>query len=190
MTLPIAFLLSYFFVFKEDEMPGKMNSKVEADRILVLERVFDAPRGLVFKMFKEADQLKHWWGPRGWEVPVCKVDFREGGTWHYCMKCADKSQGEFYGMEAWGKAVYGPISEPESIVYRDYFSDANGGDNKDLPSALVTTKFIEMDGGKTKIVSSSEYAKAEELKTVMDMGVLPGITETWDRLEERLASLS
>ncbi|GAA0134512.1 hypothetical protein YSY43_13520 [Paenibacillus sp. YSY-4.3] len=47
----------------------------------------DAPRDLVFQMFKEAEHLKRWWGPKGWEI--CNVDFRPGGVRHYCMKCVD-----------------------------------------------------------------------------------------------------
>ncbi len=103
-----------------------MLSRVEDERVLVLERVFDALRELVFKMFKEPEHLKHWWGPRGWELPVCSVDFRPGGVWHYCMKCVDRNQGQFYGMESWGKGIYKEISEPERISYTDYFSDAEG----------------------------------------------------------------
>lgn len=162
-----------------------MVSRVEGDRVLVLERVFDAPRELVFKMFKEAEHLKHWWGPRGWEIPVCNVDFRPGGVWHYCMKCEDPNQGQFYGMESWGKAVYKEIVEGEKIVYVDYFSDAEGNVNAEMPSTEVTLEFVD-EAGKTKLVNRGEYASAEALKTVMDMGMLQGITETWDRLEERL----
>lgn len=51
-------------------------SKVVDDNTLVLERVFQAPRELVFKAFSEAEHLKHWWGPKGWTLPVCNVDFR------------------------------------------------------------------------------------------------------------------
>ncbi|WP_372631777.1 SRPBCC domain-containing protein [Cohnella sp.] len=162
-----------------------MVSRVENEKVLVLERVFDAPRELVFAMFKEADHLKHWWGPKGWELPVCSIDFRPGGVWHYCMKCADESQGDFYGMESWGKGVYKEIIEPEKIVYTDYFSDAEGNENPEMPATEVTMEFIDLDG-KTKLVSYSEYVSAESLKTVMDMGMLQGITETWDRLEARL----
>ncbi|MED4572652.1 SRPBCC domain-containing protein [Brevibacillus agri] len=162
-----------------------MVSRVEGDRVLVLERVFDAPRELVFQMFKESEHLKRWWGPRGWEVPVCHIDFRPEGVWHYCMKCADQSQGEYYGMESWGKGVYKEIDEPNKIVYVDYFSDAEGNVDESLPSTEVTLEFIDVDG-KTKLVNRAEYASAEALKTVMDMGMLQGITETWDRLEERL----
>ena len=162
-----------------------MVSRVENEKVLVLERVFDAPRELVFAMFKEADHLKHWWGPKGWELPVCNIDFRPGGVWHYCMKCADQSQGEYYGMESWGKGVYKEIIEPEKIVYTDYFSDAEGNENPEMPATEVTMEFIDL-GGKTKLVTSSEYVSAEALKSVTDMGMLEGITETWDRLEARL----
>ncbi|HZG57848.1 SRPBCC domain-containing protein [Paenibacillus sp.] len=162
-----------------------MVSRVENERVLVLERVFDAPRELVFQMFKEPEHLKVWWGPRGWELPVCRIDFRPGGVWHYCMKCVDPNQGQFYGMESWGKGVYKHIAEPATIAYTDYFSDAEGNENADMPSTDVTLEFVELDG-KTKLVNRGEYISPEALRTVMDMGMLQGITETWDRLEERL----
>jgi uncharacterized protein YndB with AHSA1/START domain len=165
-----------------------MVSRVENDRVLVLERVFDAPRDLVFQMFKEAEHLKRWWGPKGWEVPVCTIDFRPDGVWHYCMKCVDRNQGQFYGMESWGKGIYKEIVEPEKVVYNDYFSDAEGNINESLPATLITLEFIDL-GGKTKLVNRSEYVSAEALKTVMDMGMMQGITETWDRLGELLESL-
>lgn len=139
-----------------------MVSRVENDRVLVLERVFDAPQELVFKMFKEPEHLKHWWGPKGWELPVCNVDFQPGGVWHYCMKCVDQSQGEFYGMESWGKSVYKEIVEPKMIIHTDYFSDAEGTINEDMPSTEITTKLIDL-GGKTKLISRSEYVSAERL---------------------------
>lgn len=171
-------------------MPNdKMVSSVENDKVLVLERVFDAPRDLVFKMFKEPEHLRRWWGPRGWELPVCNVDLRPGGVWHYCMKCVDENQGEFYGMESWGKAVYKDIDEPERIAYTDYFSDAEGNENEAMPATEVTMAFTDL-GGETKLVSRSEYVSAEALKSVMDMGMLQGITETWDRLEERLGEVA
>jgi len=165
-----------------------MVSRVENDRVLVLERVFDAPRDLVFNMFKEPEHLKRWWGPKGWELPVCNIDFRPGGVWHYCMKCIDKNQGDFYGMESWGKGVYKEIVEPESIAYTDYFSDAEGNENADLPATEVAMEFVDLNG-KTKLISRSQYVSAEALKTVMDMGMLQGITETWDRLAESLNEL-
>jgi uncharacterized protein YndB with AHSA1/START domain len=165
---------------------SKMVHRVENERVLVLERVFNAPRDLVFKMFKEPEHVKHFWGPRGWEVPYCKIDFRPGGVWHYCMKCVDKKQEKFYGMEAWGKAVYKEIDEPTKFVYTDFFSDAQGNINDALPTTIITMELVALGGSTTKLVSRGEYVSAEALKTVMDMGMLQGITETWDRLEEHL----
>lgn len=168
-------------------MSNKMISKVEGQE-LFLERVFDAPRELVFKAFSEAEHLKHWWGPRGWTLTVCNVDFRPGGIWHYCMKCIDENQGDFYGYESWGKAVYREIVEAEKIVFVDYFSDAEGNEAEGMPSSQITMTFVEHEG-MTKLVSRGKYASAEALKTVLEMGMEQGITETWDRLAEHLQSI-
>lgn len=168
-------------------MSNQMVMKVEGQE-LILERVFNAPRELVFRAFTEAEHLKNWWGPRGWTVTVCTVDFRPGGIWHYCMKCMDKNQGDFYGYESWGKAVYREIVETEKIVYVDYFSDAEGNETEGMPSTLVTMTFEEYEG-KTKLVNRAQYASSEALKTVMEMGMEQGIRETWDRLAEHLQSI-
>lgn len=163
-------------------------STVENGNVLVLERVFNAPKNLVFQAFKEAKHLQRWWGPKGWELPVCNVDFRPEGVWHYCMKCVDPNQGDFYGMESWGKAVYKEIDEPNRIVYVDFFSDAEGNVNESLPSTEVTLTFIE-EGDRTKLVNRAVYASEESLQTVLNMGMLQGITETWGRLAELVESL-
>lgn len=168
-------------------MSKEMISRVEGQE-LILERIFDAPRELVFKAFTEAEHLKHWWGPRGWVLTVCKVDFRPGGIWHYCMKCMDENQGDFYGYESWGKGVYREIAEAEKIVYVDYFSDAEGKEAEGTPSTLITVIFAD-DEGRTKLVNRAQFESAEALKTVLDMGMLQGVTETWDRLAEHLQSL-
>lgn len=167
-------------------MTNKMITRVEG-QVIVLERVFNAPRELVFKVFSDGEHLKQWWGPRGWEVTVSNMDFRPGGQWHYCMKCLDQNQGDFYGMESWGKSVYQEIDEPEKIVYIDYFSDAEGNIAEGMPATTVTMTFEELDG-KTKLVNRGVYESAEALQSVIDMGMEEGITQTWDRLEEYLAS--
>ncbi|MDR9856389.1 SRPBCC domain-containing protein [Paenibacillus sp. VCA1] len=153
--------------------------------VLTVERVFDAPRELVFKAFSQAEHLKAWWGPRGWDVTVCNVDFREGGRWHYCMKCVDKNQGDFYGFESWGKAVYQEIVDGEKIVYIDYFSDAEGNEAEGMPAPVITLTFEEFEG-KTKFVNRAVYESAEALRKVIEMGMEQGFTETMDRLDEYL----
>lgn len=164
-----------------------MTHRVEGNGdILVLERVFDAPPSLVFEAFAKAEHLQRWWSP-GWSMPVCNLDFRPGGVWHYCMKCTDESS-EHYGVESWGRAVYVEIKEPELLVFIDSFSDADGNVVDTFPSTKVTNSFNEVDG-KTKLVSRSEYASADALKQVLDMGLLEGVTLTWNNLAALLAEL-
>ncbi|SET31127.1 SRPBCC domain-containing protein [Paenibacillus sp. NFR01] len=155
---------------------------------LVMERVFHAPRELVFQAFTQAEHLKHWWGPQGWELPYCTVDLQPGGVWHYCMKCVDPAQGDFYGMESWGKAVYETIEAPEKLGYTDYFSDAEGTVNEELPSAKNELTFVE-ENGNTRLISVTRYTSAEELAKVLEMGMEQGIKETWDRAETYLQTL-
>ncbi|MCR8843590.1 SRPBCC domain-containing protein [Paenibacillus sp. SC116] len=168
-------------------MVNKMLFKAEGN-VLKMERTFNAPVELAFKVFSDSEHLKQWFGPRGWTISVSNLDFRPGGAWHYCMKCEDKNQGDFYGMESWGKSAYKEIVVNEKLVYVDYFSDAEGNISENMPAVEVTMTFEEVDG-KTKITSIGSYATAEALKTVIDMGMEQGITETWDRLEEHLENL-
>lgn len=163
-----------------------VTSKVENGNVLILERIFNAPRELVFEAHHKPEHLKNWWGPWGWELTHCEMDFRPGGSWHYCMTCQDKNQGEYFGMQSWGKAVYGKIVEPETIAYTDYFSDEDAKINDQLPATQSVTTLIDLGNGKTKLLSRNEYATAEALKAVTDMGMLEGTSQTWDRLEEFL----
>ncbi len=95
---------------------GKLTHRVVEDgTVLVLEREFTAPRELVFEMFSDCKHLMHWWGPRGFDLTACEMDFREGGTWLYCMKCVDPNMGDMYGIESWGKQVFHEIRRPSSI---------------------------------------------------------------------------
>ena len=143
---------------------------------LILTRQFDAPRRKVFQAHIDCKHLMNWWGPRSWPLTHCKMDFRVGGKWHFCMTGPG-------GMEAWGLVIYKEIREPEFLVYEDHFSDKDGNLNKDLPTTIVKTEFLEKDG-KTIVKSTANYASAEELKKVIDMGMIGGTTETLERLEE------
>ncbi|MBC8170611.1 MAG: SRPBCC domain-containing protein [Anaerolineae bacterium] len=156
-----------------------MDTKITTtDREFIMERVFDAPRQLVFEAMSKPEHLVNWWGPQGWTLPVCKLDFRPGGIWHFCMQGPD-------GEEAWGKAVYREIVAPERIVYTDMFSDAEGNTVADMPETLITMEFIEQDG-KTRLVSTAVYATAADLETVIKMGMEEGASQTWDRFADYL----
>ncbi|WZY00493.1 SRPBCC domain-containing protein [Bacillus sp. FSL W7-1360] len=147
-----------------------------------MERVFDAPRELVFKMFSKAEHLKHWWGPRGWVLPVCHLDFRPGGTWHFCMKCVEKNQGE---EELWRKAIYKEIVNGEKIVYTDYFSDAEGNVNEALPVGEVTLYF-EAHEGKTKLIVVVKYPAARALKQILNIGMEEWFNQMYNCLQKHM----
>jgi uncharacterized protein YndB with AHSA1/START domain len=149
---------------------------------LVLTRTFDAPRDLVFRAYSDCGHLRHWWGPRTWPMVECKMDFRVGGIWHYCMR------GPKAGDESWGRAVFEEIVEPERIVYTDAFSDAEGNVNDGMPQARSTVEFADVDG-RTTFTLRARYSTPAELGRVLEMGMVPGITETLDRLEEHLADV-
>lgn len=163
-------------------MTDQPGTQVETgERDLVMSRVFDAPRDVVFRAFSTSEALAQWWGPKDWTLPVSNLDFRPGGRWHYCMRGPG-------GEESWGLSTYTEIVEGQRIVHTDAFSNAAGKVAEGMPQMKITIEFTEEDG-KTRVTSRTEFASSEELKKVLDMGVVQGATETWDRLKEYLASV-
>lgn len=157
--------------------------KVEtSERELIYQRTFEAPRELVFRAYSSCEHLKHWWGPRSWPMAECTMDFREGGSWHYCLR------GPNEGDASWGKAVFEEIVEPKRITYRDFFADEEGNTNSELPTVLTTLEFAEVEG-QTRLTGRAVYPSADELETVLEMGMIEGMSETLDRLEEHLAEV-
>ena len=148
-------------------------------RQLIVERTFGAPRDLVWKAFTEPERIEKWWGPREWKTVNKKMEVKPGGVWHYCMTGPD-------GTESWGKAVYQEISPQDRIVYADAFSDAEGNTNESMPTMVITMEFQDLSG-RTKVSSVTELASAEQIDSLIGMGMVQGLSETWDRLEEFLA---
>jgi len=163
-------------------MSSSKMSVETTERELIFTRTFDAPRELVFRAYSSCEHLKHWWGPRTWPMQECTMDFREGGVWHYCLR------GPNQGDASWGKAVFQQIVEPERLVYQDFFCDEQGNVNAELPTVLSTLEFTAV-GGKTTLKGRAEYASPSDLKTVLEMGMVDGMSETLDRLEEHLADV-
>jgi uncharacterized protein YndB with AHSA1/START domain len=90
------------------------------------------------------------------------------------MRCTDKNQGEFFGQESWGKAVYQEIIAPEKIVYTDVFADQEGNAVDGMPEMLITMNFVNTKG-KTKLITRSQFASIEALQQVMAMGAVQGM---------------
>ncbi len=111
-----------------------------AERELVITRVFDAPRRLVFKAWTEPERAALWWGPRGFTTVSCDMDVRPGGAWRRGMRSPD-------GDEYWKRGVYREIVEPERLVFTYVDEDADGRAGHET---LVTVTFAD-HGGKTKL---------------------------------------
>lgn len=146
---------------------------------IVLSRVYDAPRELVFEMFKNPEHLAKWWGPTTWPATIKSFDFQPGGVWHYYMTGPD-------GTQAWGKGTFEEIDEPNNFSYMDAFSDEEGNTNAELPQGKVTVNFEENDS-KTTLTMITEYQSADEVKKLVEMGMVEGVKDTWDQLERLLA---
>jgi uncharacterized protein YndB with AHSA1/START domain len=155
-----------------------------AERELVLERVVDAPRELVFEAWTQPERVMRWWGPKGFTTPLCTIEFRPGGVFHYCMRSPE-------GLDYWGKGVYREIVAPERIVYTDTFSDEKGktvsparyGMTPEWPSeTLVTVTFAEQER-RTKLTLQQSIPESIAERT----GALQGWTEMLDRLAGELA---
>lgn len=149
----------------------------QQDSTITLSKVYQAPRELVFQMFQNP-HIKQWWGPTHWPVEVSDQDFRVGGSWHYNMVGPD-------GTKSWGKALYDEIDAPNMIVYRDYFSDADGNINESLPGGKTTVTFADQDGG-TLLTMRGEYQSPEDIKKLTEMGMIEGVKDTWNQLEKLL----
>jgi uncharacterized protein YndB with AHSA1/START domain len=121
-------------------------------RELIITRVFDAPRELVWKAWTEPERMMRWWGPKDFTSPLCKLDLRVGGKYLCCMRSPD-------GKDYWSTGVYREIVPLERIVYTDSFADENGnvvpgthyGMSSDMPLEMLVTVTFEEQGGKTKM---------------------------------------
>lgn len=158
-------------------------------REFVIERVFDAPRELVWKAFTEVERLKHWWGPKGFKMLSCKLDLRPGGLFHYGMQAPD-------GRVMWGRWVFREIVAPEWLTIIVSFSDEGGGVTPhpfapNWPKEMLGTSTFTAQGGKTLLTTRTVAFNAtdEERKTFeagFD-GMEQGFTGTWDQLAAYLA---
>ena len=124
----------------------------QPDRELVITRVFDAPRQLVWKAWTDPEQVRRWWGPKDFTAPVCKIDLRVGGVYLFCMRSPE-------GQDYWNTGVYREIVPPSRLVCTDSFADEKGnvvpashyGMLGDWPLELQVTVIIEAQEGKTKM---------------------------------------
>jgi uncharacterized protein YndB with AHSA1/START domain len=147
-----------------------------SDREIVITRVVDAPRRLVFAAFTSPEHLPHWMlGPEGWTMPVCEIDLRPGGAWRFVWRRADGSE---MGM----RGVYQEIAPPERLVSTESW----GGEWPDTLNTLLLSE----EGGKTTITQRVLYPSKEARDAALKTGMLEGMAQGFDRLDKYLATIA
>jgi uncharacterized protein YndB with AHSA1/START domain len=151
---------------------GTTTFTTPSDREVVMTRVFDAPRRLVFEAWTSPEHVPHWMlGPEGWTMPVCEIDLRPGGAWHFVWRRSDGSE---MGM----RGEYREIKPPERLV-----STENWG--ADWPETLNTVVLSEKDG-KTTMTLTVLYPSKEAREAALKTGMKEGASQSFDRLAEYL----
>lgn len=147
--------------------PSALPKAVAPD--LNITRILDAPRSLVFEVWSKREHFVRWWGPNGFTIPSCEMDFRPGGKFRYIMRGPD-------GTDYPSDSEFVEIVEPERIVTR--------GTIMDDPAQVITTtvSFIEQDG-KTKLVVNQSYT----FESAATAGAPIGWSQMLDRLADYLA---
>ena len=146
-----------------------------SDRELVMTRVFDAPRELVFDAMSSCEHMSNWWGPRKYEFVSCEIDFRPGGSWRIVHRGPD---GEIPGF----RGEFREIVRPERLVWTFEWEGMPG-------HVTVDTLTLEEHEGRTTLTSISVFDTVEDRDGTLQSGMVDGAAETYDRLAEYLELL-
>jgi uncharacterized protein YndB with AHSA1/START domain len=141
----------------------------------VIERVYDAPRRLVFKCWAEPERAARWWGPKGFTTIECRMDIRPGGTWRLGMRGDD-------GTEHWRRGVYREVVEPERLVFTFGREEPDGSLG---PETLVTVTLAEAGTGTRLTLRQTAFPSAASREAT-----LRGWTSSLERFEEYLMSVT
>jgi uncharacterized protein YndB with AHSA1/START domain len=167
------------------------NADVEIqDRELVITRIFDTPRELVYKVWTDPEHVKNWWGPKPFTNPVCEIDLQPGGRFHYVMRSPD-------GMDFPMKGTFIEIVPNERLVYSndayeqaDFWKMAIGDkveDDVDFSTltSRVTVIFGDL-GGKTKLTLTTRFATNGVRDAMVGMQMAEGWTQSLEKFAEEL----
>ncbi len=154
-------------------MSGTLKVAPRGDREIVMTRVLDAPRKLVFDALTKPELLKRWfYGPDGWTLAVCQIDLRVGGRYRYVWKKGTTEMGM--------GGVYKEIVPPERIVATGKFDEAW------YPGEEVVATVLVEKAGKTTVTQTVEYESREARDAVLASGAMAGVEMGYERLEKML----
>jgi uncharacterized protein YndB with AHSA1/START domain len=155
---------------------GTTTLTTPSDREVVITRVVDAPRRLVWEAWTNPEHVPHWLlGPEGWTMPVCEIDLRRGGGWHFVWRKTD-------GTEMAMRGAYREVAPPERLVSTESWGP-------DWPETLNTLILSEEDG-KTTITQTILYASKEARDAALKTGMKDGMDQSFDRLDEYVRTMA
>jgi len=163
------------------------NTVSEAERMIVT-RVFDAPRELVWKAWTDPKYVMQWWGPKGCTSPSCQIDFRVGGKFLICGRMPD-------GQEFWNAGEYHEIVPHQKIVSSMYFADSRGNkidpaqlgiEHEAIEGAYDVVLFEDLGNSQTKLT----FIGNETLQNALESGQLEGMNELLDKVAAVLEKMT
>jgi uncharacterized protein YndB with AHSA1/START domain len=146
------------------------------DREIVLTRVFDAPRELVFQAYTQPEHLARWYGPDGFTITTYEHDCRTGGRWRFMMHGPD-------GRDWPNRMDFREVVRPERLVFD------HGSDQDDDPHRFFVTITFDDEGGKTRLTSRMLFRTREEVEAKMKFGAVELGQQTLGRLAEYLETM-
>jgi uncharacterized protein YndB with AHSA1/START domain len=146
------------------------------EREVLVTRIFDAPRRLVFDAWTNPEYVPQWMlGPEGWTMPICEIDLRPGGAWHFVWHHSDGNDMEMHG-------VYREVTPPSRLVCTESW----GGD---WPETLNTVDLTE-ENGRTTMKLTILYPSMEARDRALKTGMKEGMASSFDRLEKLVTSVA
>ncbi|ADO73122.1 SRPBCC family protein [Stigmatella aurantiaca] len=151
-------------------MLGTPSPSSTADREIVLSRVVDAPRELVFDAWTDPVHVEQWWGPEGFSTRVHQMEVKPGGMWRFLLTGPD-------GTEFPNRITYREVTRPERLVYR------HDSDVDDDPMAFEVTVTFEAQGQKTRLTMRSVFLSAQACEKVKSFGAVALGQQTLAKLD-------
>lgn len=142
---------------------GTVEITTPSDREIVITRLFDAPRSVVFEAWTKAEHVRHWWDPSGVPLAVCEIDLRPNGAFRWVNRAPDGGEGHSFS------GIYREIVPPERLVFG---ADGSG------QSRLVFTD----DGQKTKLTITIDCGTKMDRDALLQMRVDTGTAQTLENL--------
>jgi uncharacterized protein YndB with AHSA1/START domain len=158
-----------------EKIANRMTLTLLSDREVAVTRAFDAPRRLVFEAMSSCERMKHWWGPRGYELVSCESDLRVGGAYRFVQRAPDGTIHAF-------KGVYREIAALERIVFTQIYEPWPDQE------VVVSTTLSEQDG-RTAMSQRLVFGSKEARDGMIGSGMEQGEAQSFERLDELLAEL-